>query len=66
MKSLRLRFPWKKIEKGQGFFIPCLDPEAVKVEGLKAAVRYRVFDARAKIGIKNGLLGVQFFRIPRA
>jgi hypothetical protein len=64
MKSLR--YPWIKVEKGQGFFIPCLDPEAVKVEGLKAAVRYRVFDAKARTGIKHGLLGVQFFRKPRA
>jgi hypothetical protein len=64
MKSLR--YPWIKLDKGQGFFIPCLDPETVRVEGLKASVRYRVFDAKAKIGIKNGLLGVQFYRRPRA
>jgi hypothetical protein len=59
MKSLR--YPWTKLKKGQGFFIPCLDPEAVKVEGLKAAVRYRCFYAKAKIGIKNGKTGVMFY-----
>ncbi len=30
MKYSSLRLPWEKVEKGQGFFIPCLDTEAMK------------------------------------
>ena len=59
MKSLR--YPWTKLKRGQGFFIPCLDTDAVKVEGLKAAVRCRCFYAKAKVGIKNGKTGVMFY-----
>ena len=62
MKASLIRFPWSKTEKGQGFFVPCLDPEAVKEDGLKRAVFLRVFDAQAKVGIRAGLMGVWFYR----
>ena len=66
MKYSLLRLPWEKLEKGQGFFIPCLDTAAVREEGLKQAIKLRLLDARATPGIRNGFMGVWFFRVPRA
>ena len=62
--SLVVRYPWTKLERGQGFFVPCLDPEAVKEDGLKKAVFLHMFDAHAKVGIRGGLMGVWFYRRP--
>jgi len=62
--SYLIRFPWDKTERGQGFFIPCLDTEAVRIKGLNQALRYR--DARAIAGIRDGIIGVWFYRLPRA
>jgi hypothetical protein len=55
-------FPWQSVSKGQGFFVPCLNTEEVRQAGLKEALRHRIFNAKAKVGIKNGLIGVWFFR----
>ena len=63
MKSLLMRYPWKRLKRGQGFFVPCLDTEAVKADGLQQALRYRLFIAKARVGIKDGLIGV-FFHLP--
>lgn len=62
MKNLKLRYPWSQLERGQGFFIPCLDTEKTKEEGLRAAVSARTFDAKAFVGLVNGRLGVLFVR----
>jgi hypothetical protein len=62
MKLSLIQFPWTKIEKGQGFFIPCLDTDAVREFGLKKATLSRVLDARAKTGIYQGFTGVMFYR----
>ncbi len=64
MKQSLIRFPWETIERGQGFFIPCLDTDAVRELGLRKAVLCRVLDARAKTGIYEGFTGVFFFRLP--
>jgi hypothetical protein len=65
--KLAIHYPWEQTEKGQGFFIPCLDTTAVREEGLKAAIKLRLLDARATPGIRNGFMGVWFFRVaPRA
>ena len=64
--SLRVQYPWKRLERGQGFFVPCLDTEAVKADGLHKALGHRLFDAKAKVGIRQGLIGVYFYRaLPR-
>jgi len=62
MTSLRVRYPWKSVEKGQGFFVPCLDTETVKADGLQQALRYRIFNAKAQVGIMNKRVGVWFYR----
>ena len=55
-------FPWRRLEKGQGFFIPCVNTEEVRLAGLNEALRQRVFGARAYAAIKDGLMGVWFYR----
>ena len=64
MKNLNVTYPWKKTERGQGFFVPCLDPDPIRTEGLKRALDLRLFDAKAQAGIRNGLTGVWFYRLP--
>lgn len=64
MTKLQVRWPWGKVEKGQGFFIPCLDPEPVKLEGLNRALDARVLNAGASVGLQDGLIGVLFYRKP--
>jgi hypothetical protein len=60
--KLAIHYPWEQTEKGQGFFIPCLDTAAVREEGLKVAIKLRMLDARATPGIRTGFIGVWFFR----
>ena len=62
MKLSLIQFPWTKIEKGQGFFVPCLDTAAIKREGLNKALTMRLFDAKATPCIRDGLIGVWFYR----
>ena len=57
-------YPWAKLEKGQGFFVPALDLEAVRQAGLLAAVPLHLKDARAAFVIRRGKLGVFFYRLP--
>lgn len=60
MKKLAIRYPWKQLKPGQGFFVPCLDLDKTREEGLKAAVTARAFSAKAFPGVLNGQLGVLF------
>lgn len=62
MKQLSIRYPWKGLESGQGFFVPCLDTAAIKREGLNKALSLRLFDAKAIPCIRGGLIGVLFYR----
>ena len=54
--------PWGQLEKGQGFFIPALDLDAVKEAGLRAAVQHHLRDAAAVYCVSRGRLGVYFYR----
>ena len=58
-------FPWVKLHKGQGFFIPCLNLQEMTGAGLRAAVSQKITDAKAYPAIRTGLLGVWFYR-PKA
>ena len=62
MKTSLIRFPWTKIEKGQGFFVPCLNVAEVRQAGLNEALRHRVFDAKSYPAVKDGLSGLWFYR----
>lgn len=55
-------FPWPRVEKGQGFFIPCLNSEEIRALGLNEALRQRVFGAHAYPAVHKGLSGVWFYR----
>lgn len=66
MKTSLVRFPWLKTERGQGFFIPCLDTELIREMGLRKAVSLKILDARAHPCIRNGFIGVWFFRRSRS
>ena len=59
-KTLHINYPWQRLSKGQGFFVPCLDAEAVIRDGLRAALRFRITNAKATGGVKHGKLGVWF------
>ena len=55
-------FPWSRVERGYGFFVPCIDTEKTRQAGLNEALRQRIFGAKAYPAIKDGLMGVWFFR----
>lgn len=57
-----MKWPWKTLEKGQGFFIPALDLDPVREAVLVDAVRQRVLDAEALYCIYDGMVGVLFYR----
>ena len=59
---MTIHYPWQQLEKGQGFFVPCLDVERIREEGLREAVKGKLTDARAVSGIHRGLFGVMFSR----
>lgn len=55
-------FPWSTLDKGQGFFIPCVNVMEVQKTGLNEALRQRVFGAKAYPAIRDGMSGVWFYR----
>lgn len=59
MSAMAVKFPWDKLKPGQGFFIPCLDTEAIKEEGLRSAVPLRL-RVTASVGVYRGKYGVLF------
>jgi hypothetical protein len=61
-KKLKIRWPWHRVEQGRGFFVPCLDTEALRREGLHKAMEARVFNAHAIVGVHAGRYGLLFFR----
>lgn len=65
MTNLTVLYPWSRLKKGEGFFIPSLDPETTRRELLIDALKHRVY-GKATVGIKGGKLGVLFVLGPRA
>lgn len=55
-------FPWSKLRKGQGFFVPCLNLDEIQRIGLDEALRHHIFGAKATPAIRGGLIGVWFYR----
>lgn len=58
---MRVKFPWERLEPGQGFFVPCLHFEPIKEMGLRSAVPFR-YKVDVVPGIKGGRLGLWFIR----
>lgn len=58
-----MRFPWEKTKVGVGFFVPTLNVEKTRKQGLQAAYTLRFRDTpHAEIGVYKGRLGVMFYR----
>ena len=55
-------FPWPSVKTGQGFFIPCLNTTEMRKFGLSQALQQRVFNAKAYVAVRDGLIGVWFYR----
>lgn len=58
---MKVCYPWQKVSRGEGFFVPSLDTTKTRQEGLVAAIHVRVSPARAIVAIHDGLIGVWFF-----
>ena len=54
-------YPWAKLKPGEGFFVPTLDLQGERERGLIAALRV-INNGKARYVIKDGLIGVWFFR----
>jgi len=59
---IKVHYPWSTTPVKGGFFVPTLQLEKVKLDGLKAAI-YNKVKATAEFGIKDGKLGVWFTRV---
>jgi hypothetical protein len=57
---MKTRYPWAQLAPGKGFFVPGLDLLETRKAGLVAAVGQKV-RIKARLGTKNGLLGVWFY-----
>lgn len=57
-----VKFPWSDVQKGQGFFVPCLDFKKVRMLGMRAALPYRI-DVHTIQGVYKGQLGILFIRV---
>lgn len=55
-------FPWQSVKTGQGFFVPCVNTDEVRLAGLNEALRHRIVNAKAYPAIRNGLSGIWFYR----
>ena len=58
------QYPWAKLKKGEGFFIPSLNPERTIREARDAAYKtdYRIL-IKWHVGSMHGLYGVLFIRL---
>jgi len=54
-------YNWENLKPGEGIFLPAIDVMKAREMGLRAAIMPRK-QVYAKIGIKDGLIGVFFFR----
>ena len=58
------QYPWSKLKKGEGFFIPSLNPDKTIREARDAAFEcdYRM-RIEWRVGRRDGLFGVLFIRL---
>jgi hypothetical protein len=61
---MKLNYPWSSLKPGEGFFVPAIDTDKAREHGLRAAVAQRM-RLKATPVIKDGLLGVWFYRPPQ-
>lgn len=61
----RLNLPWDRLDRGTGFFVPCLDFKGVSLALQREALRYGLIDVHIEPGIMAGYAGLYVFRRPR-
>jgi len=59
-------YPWAKLRRGQGFFVPALDLQATQLEGLRLARQAGYNSAKAEQVLVDGFIGVWFYLDPSA
>ena len=59
---IKVHYPWVKTPVKGGFFVPTLQLEKTRMDGLKAAI-YNKTKGSATFGVKDGKLGVWFTRL---
>ena len=69
--SKESKYPWPLTKQRRKFFVPKLDVEGTRLEGLKAAIPYCLYGKpRAEIVVYKGMLGVIFwlqsYRVPQS
>lgn len=57
---MKIVYPWDRLKRGEGFFVPAIDTEKARELGLRAAVGQRL-RIKALPCIKDGLIGVWFY-----
>lgn len=58
------QYPWSKLKKGEGFFIPSLNPEKTIREARDSAFEYDYkLRIEWRVGRRDGLYGVLFIRL---
>ena len=62
---MKIVYPWDRLKRGEGFFVPAIDTEKARELGLRAAVGQRL-RIKAVPCIKDGLIGVWFYLPPAA
>ena len=60
--KIKVFYPWKNTPVKGVFFVPSLNYERTKQEGLNAAL-HNGFIAKAEFGVMDGKLGVMFTRV---
>ncbi len=59
---MKVNYPWSETPPGGWFFVPSLNPEQTRMEGLQAAIHYQIFKIDVEVGVYKGRYGVKFSR----
>jgi hypothetical protein len=57
----KIKYPWTEVPDGGYFFVPAINAELVRTEGMEAAIQQRVHGTAA-VGIYDKHYGVLFRR----
>ena len=61
---MKTNYPWTTLKPGESFFVPAIDTEKARELGLRSAVAQRLRIKTVAV-IKDGMLGVWFYRPPK-
>ena len=62
VRKIKVHYPWNKTPVGGGFFVPTLNLEQTREDGLRAAVFYKM-KGKSVFIVKDTRLGVWFTRV---